>query len=136
MNVNTAIQKLKEKGYKHTKQREQILNILVNKDHYIAAKEIIERIKQHFPNVSYDTIYRNLYLLTNEELLEMTDLHGEKHFRIMCHSKGHHHHLICNTCGKTKTIDFCPMDIVDDKLEGYQIDTHKFEIYGLCPQCL
>ncbi|QAS52939.1 Fur family transcriptional regulator [Halobacillus litoralis] len=135
MNLNTAIQKLKEKGYKHTRQRERMLEIFVNQDQYIAAKEVLKMIQEDFPSVSFDTVYRNLYLLTDEDLLEATELHGEKHFRLACTSNGHHHHFICTFCGKTKAVEFCPMQTMDDKLEGYQIENHKFEIYGACPQC-
>ncbi|MGI8317039.1 Fur family transcriptional regulator [Halobacillus mangrovi] len=135
MNLTTAIQKLKEKGYKHTKQRERLLEIFVSQDQFIAAKEILKMIQKDFPSVSYDTIYRNLYLLTDEDLLEATELHGEKHFRLACNSSGHHHHFICTICGSTKAIEFCPMNAIHDKLGGYQVVNHKFEIFGVCPQC-
>ncbi len=134
MNLNTAIQLLKEKGYKHTKQRERMLEIFVSQDQYIAAKDVLRMIQQDFPSVSYDTIYRNLYLLTDEEMLEATVLHGEKHFRLACYSNEHHHHFICNSCGSKKEVEFCPMNVIE-KLQGYQIEHHKFEIYGECPQC-
>ncbi|WP_347861485.1 Fur family transcriptional regulator [Salimicrobium sp. PL1-032A] len=135
MNLSTAIQKLKEKGYKHTKQRERMLRIFVNQDQYIAAKDILKIIQEDFPSVSYDTIYRNLYLLTDQEILEATELHGEKHFRLACGSSGHHHHFICTMCGSTKAIDFCPMTSMREELPGYEVENHKFEIYGMCPQC-
>ncbi|CDQ38642.1 hypothetical protein BN990_00914 [Virgibacillus salexigens] len=27
------------------------------------------------------------------------------------------------------------MNMINDRLKDYQIHSHKFEIYGLCPQC-
>ncbi|MYL50936.1 transcriptional repressor [Halobacillus litoralis] len=135
MNVETALQRLKEKGYKRTKQRERILEIFVKQDQYIAAKEILKEIQNDFPGVSYDTIYRNLYMLTDVDILEATELGGEKHFRLGCDTHGHHHHFICTTCGKTKSIEFCPMDSINENLSGYDVENHKFEIYGKCPQC-
>lgn len=42
MNVETALQRLKEKGYKRTKQRERIVEIFVQQDQYIAAKDILK----------------------------------------------------------------------------------------------
>ncbi|WP_234447043.1 Fur family transcriptional regulator [Virgibacillus salexigens] len=84
MNLSTAIQKLKQKGYKHTKQREHMLNFLISQDRYIPVKDILYSIQQVLPNVSHNTIYRNLYLLANEKLLEMTNLHGKRYFRFAC----------------------------------------------------
>ncbi|MFC7061890.1 Fur family transcriptional regulator [Halobacillus seohaensis] len=135
MNLEIALQRLKEKGYKRTRQRERILEIFVEQDQYIAAKSILKDIQEDFPNVSYDTIYRNLYLLTDEEILESTELGGEKHFRLGCDTDGHHHHFICTDCGSTKPIDFCPMGSINENLQGYDIENHKFEIYGKCPVC-
>ncbi|UOQ43839.1 transcriptional repressor [Halobacillus salinarum] len=135
MKLQTALDKLKEKGYKRTKQRERMLEIFIEQDQYIAAKEILRQFQQDFPGVSYDTIYRNLYLLTDVEILEATELGGEKHFRLGCETHGHHHHFICTDCGKTKSIHFCPMAEIEENLSGYQIENHKFEIYGKCPQC-
>lgn len=48
MNIETALQKLKEKGYKRTKQRERILDIFINQDQYIAAKDILKEIQEDF----------------------------------------------------------------------------------------
>ncbi|MFD1020761.1 Fur family transcriptional regulator [Thalassobacillus hwangdonensis] len=135
MNLEKAIRTMKERGYKHTKQRERILEIFSKQDQYIAAKDILKELQKDFPSVSFDTVYRNLYLLADESILEATELEGEKHFRFHCDAHGHHHHFICTDCGKTKAVDFCPMETIESSLSGYDVASHKFEVYGRCPQC-
>ena len=67
------------------------------------------------------------------EILEETDLNGERHFRMQCDPGVHHHHFICTACGKTRSIPHCPMEMITVNLPDYEVEGHKFEIYGKCP---
>jgi Fur family zinc uptake transcriptional regulator len=135
MNVNKAMELLKEKGYKHTGKREEMLRFFEKEKRYLSAKDVLERLQNEYPGMSFDTIYRNLSLFTELDILEETELEGEKRFRFSCSTTQHHHHLICLECGKTKHIESCPMDFIEQQFPGFQVTGHKFEIYGKCQQC-
>jgi len=135
VNVNEAIQYLKENGFKQTGKREDMLQLFAASDKYLTAKDVLDMLKDGYPGLSFDTIYRNLSLFVSMGILEMTELSGEKHFRFTCSHHQHHHHFICLTCGKTKEIETCPMNILSEDLKGYDVSGHKFEIYGRCPEC-
>jgi len=134
MNMDKAIELLKEKGYKLTDKRRDMLAFFLQSDGYRTAKELNEYMEKRYAGVSFDTVYRNLHLFTEMGILEATELEGEKHFQIAC-SMHHHHHFICKTCGKTKEIDLCPMEDLGKRLGGFLIQDHKFEVYGICPAC-
>lgn len=134
MNKKEAIRLLKKKGYKTTKRRLDIIDFFLEEDRYRTAKDLNEHMESKYPGISFDTVYRNLHLYHTIGILESTELNGEKQFRIKC-SQNHHHHFICNQCGKTTEIDICPMDEAEPYLKQYLIKDHKFEIYGLCPEC-
>ena len=134
MNVKEAKALLEENGYKTTKRRIDILEFFAKEEKYYTAKELFEYMESIDPGISYDTVYRNLHLYHELGILEATELNAEKHFRMNCGTH-HHHHFICSTCGKTKKINICPMDEVKQLLTKYQIEGHKFEVYGLCPTC-
>ncbi|MFB9973181.1 transcriptional repressor [Allobacillus sp. SKP2-8] len=135
MNLNEALNLLKNEGYKFTDKRKDILEFFAEEDGYRTASDLWEKLSVKYPGISYDTIYRNLHLFHDLHILESTELDGEKHFRFSCGHEHHHHHFICNNCGKTKSIETCPMDFIQPKFQGYMIESHKFEVYGLCPVC-
>ncbi|MFD2629034.1 Fur family transcriptional regulator [Oceanobacillus kapialis] len=134
MSIEEAIQILKQQGYKTTGKRKDILAFFSKADGYRTAKELIKHLEERYNGISFDTVYRNLHLYNDVGILETTELNGEKHFRFNC-TDHHHHHFICKDCGRTKEISVCPMDAVHAALNNYEIEGHKFEIYGLCPAC-
>lgn len=136
MNVTEALLLLKEKGFKYTDKRKEMLELFSNSDKYLTARDVLQAMRGDHPGLSFDTVYRNLSMFEQLGILEMTELSGEKHYRFACPSTHHHHHFICIKCGRTKDLNICPMDGLDDMLKGFDICGHKFEIYGLCPKCI
>lgn len=135
MKVQEALNILKDRGYKFTAKRKDMIQLFVKEDRYLTAKDLLHHMEPNFSGISFDTIYRNLHLFHELGILESTELNGEKHFRLKC-THEHHHHFICKSCGNTKEIEHCPMEILHHELKNYMIEDHKFEIYGICPTCL
>lgn len=135
MNVTQALELLKSNGYKLTGKREDLIRVFNEDKRYLTAKDVLERLQPDYPGLSFDTIYRNLSLFVEMEILEMTEWEGEKKFRFRCDTHHHHHHLICMECGKTKEIHICPMENLNLDESGFQVINHKFEVYGKCMEC-
>ncbi|GAA0380232.1 Fur family transcriptional regulator [Bacillus horti] len=135
MNVEQALSTLKKNGYKYTGKREEMVRVFAREKRYVSAKDMLEFMKFDYPNISFDTIYRNLSLFSDLEIIESTELNGERIYRLACETEQHHHHLICTLCGRTKKLDMCPMNAVIGEPTGFTITGHKFEIYGYCETC-
>lgn len=135
MNVEQALDILKSNGYKYTGKREEMIKIFAREKRYLSAKDMLEFMRIDYPSLSFDTIYRNLSLFSELEILEHTEMKGERIYRLSCATEQHHHHLICTECGRTQKLDMCPMNGVLGEPEGFTITGHKFEIYGYCQEC-
>ncbi|MEG0471936.1 MAG: Fur family transcriptional regulator [Solibacillus sp.] len=135
MNETRAWEILKDNGYKKTDKRALILDMFAATDKYLTARDLLAVLKKDSPGMSFDTIYRNLATFVELDILEETELNGERNFRMQCESDHHHHHFICRDCGNVKELAVCPMEMLGEKLPGYEVEAHKFEIYGKCPQC-
>lgn len=101
----------------------------------MTAKEVQDILKKTFPGISPDTVYRNLHTFVSLNVVEETELNGEKLFRATCDVHGHHHHFICTECGITEELD-CPLELLQGQLPGYKVDSHRFELFGKCKTCL
>ncbi len=129
---------LKNKGYKITPQRRAIIKALMDLEKMPTAKEIYTEVKLGFPDISLDTVYRNLYILVDTGVVAQLNLRFKDSSRFEISTESHHHHLVCLKCGEAVCLETCPFEhdsIVEDKLNNYQVVGHAFEIYGYCPKC-
>jgi Fur family ferric uptake transcriptional regulator len=62
---------------------------------------------------------------------------GESMYR-RCESRGHHHHLVCRSCGLSVEIEGPEVErwaaTMADK-HGFTDTTHTAELYGYCADC-
>ncbi len=134
--TEAILHKLKRAGLKFTGKRQEAVDLFVrNKDKFLSAKEVYESVKVTFPSVSYDTIYRTLATLLEQNIIEHMEFSDDAaKYRLKCHEE-HHHHLVCIGCGSTFPIDDCPMDNLLNKIDHFKVLNHRFEIYGYCAAC-
>jgi Fur family zinc uptake transcriptional regulator len=136
MNLKEALDLLKKHGYKYTGKRETMVNIFLEQGRYLTAKEVLDLMQEEYPGLSFDTVYRNLALFEELGIIEGTEWDGERRYRFHCGGDSHHHHIICTECGCTRAIHICPMNASLGKPDNFEIIGHKFEIYGICSDCV
>ncbi len=128
MKVETAVNKLRGRGYKGTPQRLAVLEALAADQH-----QSIGELRERCPKVGMVTVYRTLDLLTEQGLVRRLDLGDGPRYEL---AEAHHHHLICEGCGDVSEFDQCPIDPTRLPLDGaFEINSHSVEVYGLCGAC-
>lgn len=122
-------------GLRITIQRRLIAELFSKSTGFVLPRQVHNHISKYIPGVSYDTVYRNLRLLVQINLIEQFDSPDGVRFKLRCGPDHHHHHFICQSCHNTYPLDFCPIDQGIHPPDGFVIQSHKFEIYGLCGEC-
>jgi len=131
------VSKLSEQGYRLTPQRMMVLSAIENSDNHISAEEIYVQVIAKYPHVNISTVYRTLELLKRLGLVTETDLGGG---RVRYHpaDKGHHHHLVCQECGRIIDLDESVLSSLKSTLlreYKFSADLRHLAIFGRCPNC-
>ncbi|MEF9941144.1 MAG: Fur family transcriptional regulator [Lachnospiraceae bacterium] len=136
---------LKAKGLKVTHQRLLVLETLgEHQDEHMAAEDIYELVKEDYPEIGLATVYRTVQLLLEMQLVDRINLDdGCVRYEIGHlfdgESKHHHHHLICQTCGKILPFEDDLLDELEHHIEvatGFHVLDHELKFYGQCTQCV
>ena len=121
---------------KKSRQREAILQCLVNRYDHPTAETVYLSIKDDFPNISLGTVYRNLSLLEEiGEIIKISTGVGPDHYD---YNTAPHYHFICRGCGHVMDID---LDFADELMTQVQestdlaIESCSVLFTGLCPDC-
>jgi len=133
-------EKLQEKSYKVTPQRQIILKVLLeNIQKHLSAEDVYEIVKKKHPEIGMATVYRTLDLLVELGILQKMNFgDGKTRFELNDENVHHHHHLICLSCGKVLEFE---LDLLDDleeriaKKTDFDIVDHKLKFYGYCSDC-
>jgi Fur family ferric uptake transcriptional regulator len=128
---------LQEKGYRLTPQRMLIIEALHDADRHISAEEIFDQLHSRYPYSNISTVYRTLELLKELNLVTETDF-GEGRVRYHVAEKGHHHHLVCRSCGRIMDLDESVLHPLKDALlcdYDFDADLRHIAIPGECSEC-
>ncbi len=105
----------------------------------VTAQEIADCLRDRGEAVGVASIYRALQLLDELRLVRRVDV-GEAVARYEpVHPDGeHHHHLLCERCGKVRAFEDPELERAIEHLAGrvdYAVDAHEVTLRGRCPSC-
>lgn len=126
------------KGLRSTRQRDIILDIFLSTHQHISVEELYLKVKSSNPGIGHATVYRTLKLFAEAGLAREILLHdGQTRYEHVVVGE-HHDHLVCTGCNliiefEDETIEKLQNEIA--ARHGFQINSHKMEIYGLCANC-
>ncbi len=114
-----------------------MLAVLDQADDFLSAQDLHARLRGSGQSVGLSTVYRTLQALAAAGDVDVI-LTGEGESRYRSCSTGHHHHLVCRSCGRTvevrnSTVEGWAAAVATE--HGYRDVSHILEVFGLCPEC-
>jgi Fur family transcriptional regulator, ferric uptake regulator len=121
-----------------TRQRVAIKDALNDAGGFRSAQELHEQLRAGGDRVGLTTVYRTLQTLSDAGEIDVVRREdGESVYR-RCLTGGHHHHLVCRSCGYSVEIDNEDVERWADaaaRTHGFIDVTHDLELFGVCRTC-
>jgi len=125
----------RRRGVPCTPQRRTIWRFFSEHPQGHAITEAVEALQGE--GIGQATVYRTVFLLLDLGLLTRVQEPAGKTYFVAIHA-GHAHPLICRGCHRIVEFDACDLSVLEKLLvtqTGYTIESHRLEVYGLCPGC-
>jgi Fur family transcriptional regulator, ferric uptake regulator len=126
-------------GLKHGGARQRIIDLLAREPCALSAVEIEDSLRAAGKPTGRASIYRVLDLLVDHGLVERVAVgQGLSRFERTHPDGEHHHHLVCDQCGRLVAFDDPALErAIDDLSEklGVRVEHHDVVLRGACERC-
>ena len=94
--------------------------------------------------LAQSSVYRNLTVLEQAGVVTKVVTNSEwARYELAEGLTGHHHHLICSSCGLVRDVELPPqLELAIDALlasmtveTGFVVDEHRLDLVGRCKEC-
>ena len=120
-----------------SRQRSAVRDELSRDPAFRSAQEIHASLRGGGHRIGLTTVYRALQSLADtDEVDVLRNDDGESTYRAC--SAGHHHHLVCRTCGTTVEVEGRAVETWADRMarqHGFVDIAHTVEVVGTCAGC-
>lgn len=124
-------------GYRLTGPRRALAALISARASHFTAEQLLGESRRRRLGVTRATIFRSLDVLADLGVVERLDLPTGEHAFVAC-EPAHHHHVVCSSCGRSTEVADHGIERIAAAIgreTGYRIDTHRLELFGLCPAC-
>jgi Fur family ferric uptake transcriptional regulator len=138
---DAAAARLRAADQRYTAGRRQLVELLAAAERPETIPELLARA----PSLAQSSAYRNLVVLEEAGVAHrvVTSSDERARFELAEDLIGHHHHLICTSCGRVD--DFTVPAKTERSLEtaleravagtGFRPTGHRFDVLGTCEAC-
>jgi Fur family ferric uptake transcriptional regulator len=136
--ASAILRQLGDSGRRRTSPRREVIAAALRRREPFTAQQLVGELARS--GVGRATVFRTLELLVSLEALSR--IHGiEQGVRCVRYTPcapSHHHHLVCQACGRVEELAAKTLDqkiAATARARGFRALSHTVEIVGLCPEC-
>jgi Fur family ferric uptake transcriptional regulator len=130
---------LKAAGFRNAQGRRAVVELLGSQPCALSAADIHERLRAAGQRVGLATVYRTLELLVERGFAQRLELgQGMARYERVHPSGDHHHHLVCDTCGRVTPFDDTGLERAIERITGeleFRVAEHDVVLHGACERC-
>jgi Fur family ferric uptake transcriptional regulator len=131
--------RLRERGHRGGAARSAVIAYLAAQGCCNGAQEIHDALRARGLRVGLATVYRVLDTLSEHGLVQRVDVgDGVARYEPVRRDDGHHHHLVCDDCGKVEAFEDAGLEQAIRRVEassGYAVAAHDVVLRGACTDC-
>jgi len=138
--IEHAEARLAEAGYRRGGARRAVIELLGDGHCAMTAAEIEERLRESGRKVGRASVYRTLEQLDALRLVTRLDVgQGTARYEAALPSGDHHHHLVCDHCGKVEPFEDPELERalqrIARRVERFRVGEHDVVLHGECASC-
>ena len=137
---DVAARRLETINQRYSSRRRRLVETLITSDHPLTATDIVD-LDTDLPQSS---VYRNLSVLESAGVVVKVLTNGDRAaFELAEDLKGHHHHLVCVSCGVVLDVEI-PSAVEATLTKGlasvtavhdFDLQGHRLDLLGTCRRC-
>jgi Fur family ferric uptake transcriptional regulator len=133
-----ARSELRREGHRSGGARTAVLDEIARQDCCLTAQEIFDALRARGRAPGIASVYRALDLLTRMGLLRRVELAEAAAYEPEHPGGEHHHHVVCDRCGKVSAFEDDALERAIDRLArrlDYEVGGHDVVLRGECEDC-
>ncbi|MDO5548460.1 MAG: Fur family transcriptional regulator [Eubacteriales bacterium] len=116
-----------------SKQRAEILKIVLDSNRHLSAEEIFMQCKKRGIDISIATVYRNLGILVHRGTLRKLSILGEPDRFDKTVTR--HEHIFCDCCNEVQDIYVNDLKELLENKVGITLNSYDLCMRYTCPEC-
>ncbi len=137
--TESTLAALQAGGHRNSAARRAVIELLGRQQCCLTVQEIFDQLRAEGRRVGIASVYRTVEQLLRGGYVQRIEVGaGSARFEPVHGDGEHHHHLVCDDCGRVESFSDRSLERALAKVEqevGYTIAGHEVVLHGECADC-